>query len=280
MEAYVSASEHPAGALTTDPLAHLQITRAVNDWVRGRASSGRRWTEAAVAHADRLGHTFSRAMIHLLAASLALRQGDHARFRAMLAEGARLARFVGSHWLIHLANVFAPLVDESVPPLERARRVQAALAVSPGSWLFRSIPMSEVAALLVNADRGDEGLETMTAAVAEARKRDPVILPEIHRRHGELLARLGRGADAEAAMRRGLRAARRLGACGLELRCALDLARLLAKGERTAAARRTLAAVVARLPEDVDAPERAEAEALLGAFPSANGGQRERRAPA
>jgi hypothetical protein len=82
------------------------------------------------------------------------------------------------------------------------------------------------------------------------------------RRRGELLARLGRVAEAEPALRRSVNAARRADAAGLELRGALSLARLLTAQGRGEAARRVLAAMLARLPDDVDLPERAEAVAL------------------
>ncbi len=60
-----------------------------------------------------------------------------------------------------------------------------------------------------------------------------------------------------------MRAAHRRGVLGLELHCVLSLARLLDSTGRRAAARRALESLLSRLPPDVDAPERAEAENLL-----------------
>ena len=67
-------------------------------------------------------------------------------------------------------------------------------------------------------------------------------------------------------LRRCVRAARRGGAAGLELRAALSLARWLTTEGRGEAARRALAAMLARLPADVDLPERDEAFALRDAL--------------
>jgi tetratricopeptide (TPR) repeat protein len=266
MAAYAEAREHPAGALTTDPLAHLLITRAGNDWLRGRAAASRRWVDAAIAETERLGHPFSRAMIRVLSASLALRQGDQARFAELSEEGRRQAAAIGSNWLMSMADVFIPLADESLAPAKRAQRLQAALTVHPGTWLYRSVPMSELADLLASAGRPDDALQAMNEAVTEAKRRDLCLAPEILRRRGELLARLGRTVEAEADHRRGLRAARREGAFGLELRCVLSLARLLSANGREVAARRALESVLARLPADVDVPERAEAASMSAAL--------------
>jgi tetratricopeptide (TPR) repeat protein len=263
LEAYAQAQARPAGALTADPLANLQVNRAGIEWLRGRASASRRWLDASLAHTDRLGHPFSRAWIRILGASLALRQGDRTRFAQLTEEGARLADAIGSEWLIAAANVFAPLADASMTAADRAPRVHAALRVSPGSRAYRSAQWSELAGLYAGAGRPEEALRATDEAMSEGRRTDWCLLPEILRRRGELMAVLGRPADAEVDLRRALRAARRGEAFVLELRCALSLARLAAAQGRSAAGRRALSTTLARLPDDVDAPERAEAAALL-----------------
>ena len=263
IEAYGEATERPAGALTTDPLAHLLITRASNEWLRGRAGESTRSIDQAIAHTERLGHPFSRAMILVLAASLSMRRRDWVRFRALIDDAARAAAAVGSYWLIDMSNVMAPLADMSLDPAARAERLRAALAVPPGTRLYRSVPMSELADLLASLGHDDEARRVMDDATAEARRWDIGLLPEILRRRSELAARLGRLEEAEADLRRGVRAAHRRGVLGLELHCVLSLARLLDSTGRRAAARRALESLLSRLPPDVDAPERAEAENLL-----------------
>ena len=150
IEAYGQATERPAGVLTTDPLAHLLITRASNEWLRGRAGESTRSIDQAIAHTERLGHPFSRAMILVLAASLSMRRRDWVRFRALIDDAARAAAAVGSYWLIDMSNVMAPLADMSLDPAARAERLRAALAVPPGTRLYRSVPMAELADVLAS----------------------------------------------------------------------------------------------------------------------------------
>ena len=128
---------------------------------------------------------------------------------------------------------------------------------------MRSLGIAELARVLEEEGRPEEALVALVSATSEAaRGEDIFLLSEMLRRRGELLARLGRVDEAAAMLRRSLGVARRGGATGLELRAALSLARLLAAEGRGAAARRALEAMLARLPGDVDMPERAEAVVL------------------
>ena len=174
------------------------------------------------------------------------------------------------------ASVLEPALEPVTPAAsDRVTRIEKALRdhEQAGHRGMRSLGIAELARVLEDEGRSEEALATMVSATSEAaRGEDIFLLHEILRRHGELLARLGRVDEAEATLRRSLRVARRGGAVGLELRAVLSLARLLVAEGRGAAARRALEAMLARLPDDVDTPERAEAvvlrEGLRGGNPS------------
>jgi hypothetical protein len=88
-------------------------------------------------------------------------------------------------------------------------------------------------------------------------------IPELHRRRGEMLRRLGREQEAETALCLALRLARRGGAIASELGAATSLARLLVDRGAVGSATRTLDHALAGLAPSVDAEERVVAQALL-----------------
>ncbi len=266
VEIYALTTDRPAGWLTTDPMVNLYYARATIAWMRGCLTECRAQVDAGVAHADSLGHPFSQALMRVYCAPLALLAGDHAWFVELLSFGERQAAAVESGFLIRLAGLLLPLVEPALSPGERAQRMEAALRDSEqiGFRLCRSIALGELAALQARAGSKEQAVQTIDEAMVEATRRmDRSFLPEILRRRAELRASWGQEGEALADLRRSLREARRQGAFGLELRGALSLARLHAAGDRHEAARRALRSVVAHLPDEVDAPERAEAESLL-----------------
>jgi tetratricopeptide (TPR) repeat protein len=277
LESYAQAGAAPLAALTLDPLAVAQFAKAAREWLRGRPSEGWRCLDAAIAHADRLEHPFSQATVRLYGAALALLAGEATTAALLLREGAQHAAAIDAIGLLPFASVLELLLEQSSPaPPDLVERLRRALleCEQTGFRLFRSLALARVADLLEEAGRHDDALRAIKEATTEASRRtDTFLLPEILRRRGEMLARLGRHAEAEATLRRSLRVARGEGAWWLELRAALSLARRLAAWGREAAARRALEATLARLPDDVDAPERAEALALAvslgGRCPSA-----------
>jgi tetratricopeptide (TPR) repeat protein len=253
-----------------DPRVHLQFMRALVSWLRGRRGECLAHIEAGIAHADALETRGQSAVIRVNATPLALLAGDDAWFARLLRDGSRQATEVGSIYLMQLAAVFTPLGEPSLAPADRAQRMRSALADSErgGYRLFRSLALAEVASLEAAGGHLTEALLTIEEATKEAKRRtDRFFLPEILRRRGDLLASAGERDRARSTLRRSLRAAQRSGAFCLELRASLSLARLLAADRRYDAARHALSSVISRLPDDVDAPERADTVNLLRTFP-------------
>ncbi len=102
-----------------------------------------------------------------------------------------------------------------------------------------------------------EGLELVE------RTEERVCEAELHRIHGQLLARTGDAAAAEGAFGRAIVVARRSGARTWELRAARDLARLWRDQGRVVEARDLLAPVYAPFTEGFDLPDLVEAKTLL-----------------
>ena len=266
LESYARAEPRPAAPLTIDPLAMAHYCKALREWLRGRSGSARSSLDAAIEHADRLGNPFSQAFTRLYGAGIALLNGDAERSSGLFTRGAQIAIGVDSIGLLAFARMFETEPDSATPAGgDRAGRRQEALRShqETGYRFMRSLGIAELAHALEVEGRPDDALATLVAATSEAAHgEDAFLLPEMLRRRGELLARLGRIDEAETMLRRSQKAARRGDAAGLELRGALSLARLLTAQKRDEAARRVLVAMLARLPADVDLPERAEASAL------------------
>jgi hypothetical protein len=259
--AYDRTTERAIGAY--DPLTHLQFMRGLVSWLRGRQAESRRYIESGIAHTDAVGTQGAKAVIPVNAAPLALLSGDRAWFAKLVRDALRLAMALRSSYLVNAARVFAPLAEAALSADDREQQVRAALADSErsGYRLFRSLGLAELAALEAARGRSEEALLTFEQAMAEAARRtDRFLLPEILRRRAELLIDLGRRAEARDSLRKSLRGARRSGAFALELRAALSLSRLLADEGRSREANGVLRSTLARIPADVDVPERAEAE--------------------
>jgi hypothetical protein len=133
---------------------------------------------------------------------------------------------------------------------------------------MQSLQWSELARMLERAGRPDEAERAMDRALREARRRDCAMVPEIQRRRAELAAGQGDRATARDHLRSGLHLARRERWYGLELACVIDLFSPLVDDGRIDEAKRELRATLERLPDDVTAPERARAASLLAGIES------------
>ena len=221
LESYARAEPRPEAPLTIDPLAMAHYCKALREWLRGRSGSARSSLDAAIEHADRLGNPFSQAFTRLYGAGIALLNGDAERSSGLFTRGAQIAIGVDSIGLLAFARMFETEPDSATPAGgDRAGRRQEALRShqETGYRFMRSLGIAELAHALEVEGRPDEALATLVAATSEAAHgEDAFLLPEMLRRRGELLARLGRIDEAETMLRRSQKAARRGDAAGLEL---------------------------------------------------------------
>src|SRR6185436_2044342 len=170
IEAYPRSPLRRIGAFAIDPLVSLLFCRAIIAWVRGRRAESRSAFAAAIADAESLSHPLSKAMIRLYWAPVALLEGDHALFTKLITEGQTTAVAIEASWLVRLADVFAPLADASLQPLDRARTMDAVLHDCEGSSfrLFRSLGLAVLAELLASVAQPDDAVGAMDEAMVEA----------------------------------------------------------------------------------------------------------------
>jgi tetratricopeptide (TPR) repeat protein len=269
-ESYARAEHHPVATLTVDPLTTALLATAIREWMRGHLAEAGSHLEAAGEHSERIDHPFSRAYVGVFGAAAARLFGWSAdRSWNLLEQGTRIATALDSVGLLAFARVVEPMLDPAAAASvadtsDRVARVEAALIENRTGYHFmQAFAIAELARMLDRAGRYHEALGKLDTAVSEAlHDHDRFLAPEVLRRRGELLGRMGRVEEADAALGESLRVARRMGAVGHELMAALSLARLRVEAGRSTAARKTLTTTLARLEPGVDLPERAEAEAL------------------
>jgi non-specific serine/threonine protein kinase len=143
--------------------------------------------------------------------------------------------------------------------LERTREV--------AYYLFYSFFLAELAEVVASANRIDEGLAEVDAALRYAEESESLwCMPEVLRIKGEILAKrdpADPAAAAEEHFARSLDWARRQQALAWELRAAMSLARLWQHQHRGAEARGLLGSVYGRFTEGFAAADLQEARSLL-----------------
>lgn len=234
-----------AVALAEDPrrshgLATALAQAAVVAQLRGEPQEAERWAEASRESAARDGYAYRHAMATVL------------RGWAVAARGAP---------------------EEGVGELRRGLDLSRAT----GARMDDSYYLGLLADACLRAGRHAEGLAAVAAGLEGAPRGGRFFYrAELHRLRGEILAATGKHAEARAALEQALEEARSQGSPALELRAAVGLARLLADGGETDAARMLVAPVYGRCTEGFDTPDLREAAALLGRLGEAS---RTRTAP-
>jgi len=240
-------------------------------WLMGKPNEARTLAAEAKRLAERLGHPPSTAFAMASSAWLVQLSGDAAEVLEIVRVVNRLSEEGGFALWPPLVSVFggwATMVNGDVEQgvaimLDGFRRYRAI-----GGGILRTHGFALLAEGLLRAGRIGESLTQIDEAVENAHTTGEVHFePELYRIQGLALAdRAGQGSsldDAFAALERARGLAREQQAHWLELRAALDMARLLrAQGDATRA-RQTLEPVHAALGEAADTREMQAASALL-----------------
>ncbi len=252
-------------AFGTDDRKPALAYDALAGWMQGRGDEALALGDAAVAAARSGGQPFTLTTVLLLTGFLHRCRRDAAALRRHAEELLALA---DAHGLFQVrdANVLLGLAlatdsDDDVAGRAHLRRSLEAYRAT-GFRVFVGFYQVEFASACLRHDAVDEAdaaLQDAWAALAAGA--EGFWEPELHRVQGELHARRGQDAAADAAYSTALSLAAERGAIGLELRAATSLARL-----RQASARDRLASALARLPQDTATADRLEAEALLAAL--------------
>jgi TOMM system kinase/cyclase fusion protein len=249
----------------TDDRKTCRVYDALDLWLLGHPGEALERCRTALAWTRETPQPFTLTTVLLLSGFLHRFRRDDAAVRSHAEEMIALS---AEHGLFQVrdANVLLGLAlaaDDGDPDaadlgIDHLKQSLDAYRAT-GFRVFLSFYLAELAAACLRRNRLDESeaaLQEAFGAVHGGSER--FWEPELHRLRGELLARAGSAAEAEAAFRKALEIAAARSAASLELRAATSLARLL-----RGAARDTLAAVYARFAEGEATTDVTDAGALL-----------------
>ncbi|GLH80327.1 transcriptional regulator [Bradyrhizobium sp. SSBR45G] len=149
--------------------------------------------------------------------------------------------------------------------IEHLRRSQATLYATRHR-IMTTVFATALAEGLASQNRPEEALGTIDEAIAQIGDHDESFdMPEMLRVRGDILAQLGRDAEAETCLASSLALSRRQCALAWELRGALSLGRIWQRTGRASEASRMLAPLVAQYQEGLASRDLARAKDVLGA---------------
>jgi class 3 adenylate cyclase/tetratricopeptide (TPR) repeat protein len=245
-------------------LCYLGLTLTI----LGHLERGLQAAESGLIHSLALGvpHTVNFSLCYLAAVHHIRRDPQEAFRRAT--ESLELARQQGFATWVGISQVIRgeALVGNG--------DVQAGLAELAGGMkahsgmeatTYQPFGISLFVRGLVAANRLEEALGALTQAIAISEKTgERFYLAELLRLKGDVLAKIGRGAEAEDALRAAVELARQQGARLFELRSTASLAGLVDASRRQAVLREMLEPVYREFEESVVTRDLVEARALLG----------------
>jgi predicted ATPase len=269
------------GAAVYDPVTHNpQATGAGQDpavsclsysslalWMLGYPDQALRKSEEALALAQRLSHTFSRAYALGIAAMFRQFRGEVGAVEAHA--GAMLRLCQEQEFAFHLG--WATIL-QAWAMVEQGRaekgldQMREGLAIfeSTGAEILRPYWLSlQVYACRV-LGRTDEALAVLSAALDKVKRHgERFYEAELHRLTGTVQLAAGSDHAAEACFTRAIDLAREQGAKSLELRAAVSLSRLYQRRGQTGEARRRLADLYAWFSEGFETADLTRARAVL-----------------
>jgi predicted ATPase/DNA-binding winged helix-turn-helix (wHTH) protein len=239
-------------------------------WLQGHADQARRVGEQAVREAAGLEHPVTHCIALIWLLSVYVWSGDHEKAETSLATFAGLAEL----------NALGPYISAS-------RGFRGELSVHQGktqealAWLEESLTQLRTnryelltTAFSIAQARGlfldkrfDEALTVVDGAIDHCNgSGEQLAMPELLRLKAKILwSAGGNRQDVESLLLDSLACSRRQGACGWELRTAVDLAGLWKAG-RQADAITLLGAVRETFPEGLETPDLKKADQLLKAL--------------
>jgi tetratricopeptide (TPR) repeat protein len=255
----------------SDPLTGDGIYRAQYLWMLGYPDQARAVSRATSAHARERQHPFDMAFALTLGAQSYEYCGDADSLLAGAEEAMRIGRDFG-----------VPLMSEMMAEISRGKAWLLQHRTEDGTALLRAsverlagtghrVWIAHLTARVGYALAQQGGLAEGLALITESLERDDcredrAHLAETLRFKGEVLAAMGRPADAMTTMLTGLDVARGQNARGWELRLATSIARLHAEAGALEAARRVLGPVHAWFTEGFDTHDWLAADRLLAAL--------------
>lgn len=249
----------------------LLACRAHSLWMLGRVEEADEDYDRMLQIARELGHPFSLACALTFTLHGAFRYayaGQMDRLTGIAEELMALAREENFFLWYAVTYIYQGLIAEALGEEERARTQMLEgleLFAQTGSRLSAVMMNVLCAETFYRLGHDNEAFRRLEAAEADTARREGLLAPDIWRVRGQLLARQGERAAAEAAYRQAIERARAQHALSLELRAGLDLYDLWAQDGRAEEGRALLAGVLARFTQGFDRPELARASALVRA---------------
>jgi predicted ATPase len=248
-------------------------------WLLGYPDQAVARREQAITLAEELSHPFSLAfaLVEALVMHEWLEETQAVRQRAERLRG--VCRDYGFPMWMATAVLFeaVALVDRR-PMIDRITQMREGLASwrATGAGIFVPYFLSSLARAYARNGQIGDGLETIAEALDRVEQTGERIWEaELYRLKGRLIVDQGRAspapgvhAKAEECFQQALAIAREQSARSLELRAAVNLARLWHQHGKTAAARQALAQICDWFTEGFETADLKEARALLGELSS------------
>jgi tetratricopeptide (TPR) repeat protein len=234
----------------------------MNRWLLGYPDQALADSSDALRLTEQLGHAMNTAITLWIMAWVHYQRGER---EAAAETTEQLRSLAESHgfkgWLQSciVMPLTRPAVRLDAAALAQTRQRLLDARSAAGRHIFSMCVFAQVC---IDAGHPEEGLRALEAL--EAEDRDTFCAPEIYRIEGELLLRNGGGSkDAEARFRTAIELAGRRAEKSLELRAAINLARLWGRQGKKKAAQRLLADVYGRFTEGQETRDLIVAKELL-----------------
>ena len=242
-------------------------------WMQGFPDQARRLSDDARAHAHADGHAFNLVWALTFSAYVFAYRREPEHFLDRVSEADHLAREQGLAFIYEVAVPQARGLAE----LQNGRPREAISLLRQGieRWTkigghvrvpFVKAALAEAVALEGDPDAALKLLAECLEQIEHPAGQERLWLAEVLRLKGWILARQGRGEEAETQLRAALECARQQQAKSWELRSATTLARLLAGRGQRAAAHGLLSPIHGWFTEGADTPDLIEARTLLAAL--------------
>jgi tetratricopeptide (TPR) repeat protein len=246
--------------------SRCQLTWAL--WMLGFPDQAKKRAEEALALARRLNRPFSTAFALTYSIATAARRRETTGIRRVAEGLVELAREQGfPYWsAVGTMSLGCAIAEEGDIELGLDTILQGLNALSRfGADLIYCYGLTLLAELYMRLHRTDEGMKAVDEGLERVESKDQRLSEtELYRIRGLLLLQRPNGKEAAIqAFRRSLEVAKRQHALSMELRTAMDLARVFAADGARENARALVEQVYGRFTEGFSTPDLKDAAALL-----------------
>jgi class 3 adenylate cyclase/tetratricopeptide (TPR) repeat protein len=246
--------------------SRCQLTWAL--WMLGFPDQAKKRSEEALALARRLNRPFSTAFALTYSIATAARRRETAGIRQSAEGLIELAREHGfPYWsAVGKMSLGCAIADEGDVELGLQTMLEGMRALeSFGADLIYCYALSLLADVYRQVGQTDDGLRAVDAGLERVEAKDQRLAEtELYRLRGLLMLQRPSGKEAAIqAFRRSLEVAKRQHALSMELRTAMDLARVIAGDGAREDARSLVEPIYARFTEGFSTPDLKDAAALL-----------------